>query len=225
MSINITLPSGLTVNDALGMLRERFRQWPWEKYDGDPPADPHVLDAIHDVDRVYQLGMRAPKQAYINLVQSRGAELTACLQRIPIDRTLEDADLASLKAPIVELFDVACSSKHVKMAGATKLLCPFRPSILPIIDSVVDRYYWYATSLRDEATFRRLSTIEGWGEYIFELLCLMQADVKGLRVQIDEIRTACSSEEFAMISRVRVLESLIWQYYARNGATFTDVPK
>jgi len=108
------------------------------------------------------------------------------------------------------------------MAGATKLLYPFRPSLFPVIDSIVDRYYWYATSINDWDAFRKLSAIEGWGEYIFELLRLMQADVDAVRSEIDQVLDACSGHVFSKASRVRVLESLIWHYYARAGAAGLD---
>lgn len=221
MAVDVHLKSGLVLRDAAGMLVEKFRQWPWDRYDGDPPRDLNVVDPGPDVDRVYRLGARTPRHAYVGLIQAQGAKLSACLRSIPSHVALEDADLASLRQPIVELFDTVCC-KHLKMAGATKLLYPFRPSLLPVIDSVVDRYYWYATSINDEAAFRKLSAIEGWGEYIFELLRLMQADVDAARSEIDQVLQACSGHAFSKASRVRVLESLIWHYYARAGAAGPD---
>lgn len=221
MAVDVHLKSGLVLRDAAGMLVEKFRQWPWDRYDGDPPADLNVIDPGPDVDRVYRLGARTPRSAYVSLIQAQGAKLSACLRSIPPDVALENADLDSLRKPIVELFD-AVSGKHVKMAGATKLLFPFRPLLLPVIDSVVERYYWYATSISDEPAFRKLSAIEGWGEYIFELLRLMQADVDAARSDIDVVLASCSGQAFSKASRVRVLESLIWHYYARAGSTGSD---
>lgn len=221
MKVDVHLKSGLVLRDAAAMLVEKFRQWPWDKYDGDPPRDPNVIDPGPDVDRVYRLGARTPRSAYVNLINAHGAKLSDCLRSIPADVELEDADLESIRKPIVELFD-AVSGKHLKMAGATKLLFPFRPRLLPVIDSVVDQYYWFATSIGDEPAFRRLAAIEGWGEYIFELLRLMQADVDAARSEIDDVLAACSGHAFSKASRVRVLESLIWHYYARAGSTGLD---
>lgn len=221
MGVDVHLRSGLVLRDAAAMLVEKFRQWPWDRYDGDPPRDPNVVDPGRDVDRVYRLGARTPRSAYVSLIGARGADLSACLRRIPTDVALEDADLESLRAPLVELFD-AVSGKHLKMAGATKLLFPFRPLLLPVIDSVVDDYYWFATSIGDEPAFRRLGTTQGLGNYIFELMRLMRADVDGARSELDAVRAACSSHAFSAASRVRVLESLIWHYYARAGSTSSD---
>ena len=217
IAIDIALQSGLVLTDAVSMLVEKFRQWPWERYDGNRPSDPNVVDAARDIDRVYQLGSRTPRAAYAELLRDHGKEITVCLRRIPADVALEGANLSSVKDPIVRLFDIACGVKHVKMAGATKLLHPFRPKIIPVIDSVVENYYWYATSIRDEKAFRKLSTPSN-GDYVFAMLALMQTDLVAARSTIDQLLASCRQSPFATASRVRVLESLIWQYYARPRA-------
>lgn len=217
MTVNIKLRSGLILNDATKMIQEKFRQWPWKKYDADKPKNPNIIDPRTDIDRVYRIGARTPKRSYEKMIEQRGKNITGCLQKIPVDAVLEDIDLASLKEPIIELFDHVCGP-HIQLAGATKLLYPFRPGLLPIIDSVIDYYYWYATSIQNEDSFRKLESIVGWGEYIYALLILMQNDVKGARDQLDEVRAACKKYDYASVSLARILESLIWFYYSRSGS-------
>jgi len=221
----IQLPSGLALRDAVGMLREKFRQWPWANYDGDPPGDWNRVDPGSDVDRVYRLGSRTPRRAYVGLIGARGNEIASLLEGLPREAVLEDVDLQTLRDSIVGLFDVVMGAKHIGLAGATKLLYPFRPRLLPVIDSVLENYYWYATSIRDERRFRGLESIDGQGDYVFSLLELIKEDVHAVRQEIDDVLAACRDEAFAGASRVRVLESLIWQYYARSGATLADVPE
>jgi hypothetical protein len=60
--------------------------------------------------------------------------------------------------------------------GATKLLSPLRPSLLPVVDSIVDQYYWFASAIRDERSFRRLESAESWGGYLVELLSPSSVD-------------------------------------------------
>ena len=103
------------------------------------------------------------------------------------------------------------------MAGATKLLARFRPGLIPVIDSVVEDYLWFSTSIRHENRFRDLQ--RAWnrapkGDYIFLLLELLRDDLRGALQGIDKVLEACASESFANASRVRVVESLIWFYYA-----------
>jgi hypothetical protein len=81
----------------------------------------------------------------------------------------------------------------------------------------VDHYYWFASSIRDERSFRRLESAKGWGGYLVELLSLVRADVRAARGQIDRLRYACTGKPYSSASRVRLLEALIWFYYARAG--------
>jgi hypothetical protein len=217
--LDVALPSGIVFSDAVGMLHRKFELWPWERYDGDPPSDcNHVRPA--DVARVYRLGARTSRTIYGELLRSHGAKVNRLLRKLPTS-ALEDTDLAAIRVVIEQLFDLLLGQKGVKLAGATKLLYPFRPALLPVIDSVVDYYYWYATSIRDEQRFRVLQSAT-WGTYVYELLLLMQADVRGAQHDIDRLLAACAGQPYAAASRVRVVESLLWFYYARGGRVPTD---
>jgi hypothetical protein len=139
---------------------------------------------------------------------------------IPENRSLEDADdkVHSLRTAVVDLVNIITDQKGVKLAGAMKLLSPFRPGFLPVIDSIVENYYWFALSMSNEAQFRQLEAAyhSTWGDYVWFLLDLMRNDIIVARAEIDRVRAAFSEKPLASISRVRVLESLIWYYYARG---------
>jgi hypothetical protein len=212
--IDLRLPSGICFHDPAGMLKAKFAQWPWERYDDAPPLDANVVTKA-DIDRVYQLGARTSRAVYERLIDVHGVAITGYLESIPAT-PLEDVDLDTIRGPIVELFDLVLGVKSVKLAAATKLLYPFRPALFAVLDSVVDYYYWYATSIRDERHFRRLQSA-GWGTYVFELLSLLQVDVRGAQSGIDRVLAACAGQPYAKASRVRVVESLLWYYYARGG--------
>jgi hypothetical protein len=220
MSVDVRLPSGLVFRDAPRMLTAKFGEWPWDKYDGVPVSDRNRIGKA-DIDRVYQLGARTPRSAYEGFLKEHGVAVSEHLSAIP-QAALEDDDLclADLRKPVVSLFDLLMSVKSIKLAGATKLLAPFRPALLPVIDSVVENYYWYATSITDENSFRNLERTHKAGtsgEYVFGLLELIREDVRGACAQIDKVRHACGDALYAKASRVRVVESLIWFYYARGG--------
>jgi hypothetical protein len=172
---------------------------------------------------VYQLGARSSREAYTSLLETRGDEIASCLNRIPLDLNLEDDEekIDRARASIIALMDIVTGQKSIKLAGATKLLSPFRPSLIPVIDSVIENYYWFALSISSEADFRVLQAKnqESWGEYVWYLLTLMRRDLIGAAAAIDEVRRAFATTPIAGISRVRVLESLIWYYYARGQAT------
>ncbi|MCK9463070.1 MAG: DUF6308 family protein [Proteobacteria bacterium] len=225
MTIDIRLRSGLIFRDADRMLIEKFGEWPWGRYDGDPPKDPNVIDPVADVDRVYQLGMRSPKQAYHDLIQTHGKAITSCLRRLPAEQTLEETDLNAIRAPLIKLYGIVAGTPRVRIAGATKLLHPFRPQLLPVIDSFICGYYKYAAPISDEPAFHRLWTAEKNGDYgteIFELMYLMREDIRGAAEQFAAVRAACRDAPFSAASNVRLLDSLIWYYFARRATEQAD---
>lgn len=213
MSIDIELPSGIVLKDAARMLREKFAQYPWDRYDRDVPRHPDCV-TTEDIGRANRLGARASYAVWDSLIAKDGETLNGLLAQIPMT-PLEDTDLEAYRQPLVELFERVIR-KHIGLAVATKALYPLRPAFLTVLDSVLENYYWFASSIRDEPLFRRLQACR-WGEYTFELLALIRADIRGARTAIDEVRANIEGEPFANASRVRIVESLIWWYYAREG--------
>jgi hypothetical protein len=196
------------------MLRDKFAQWPWSKYDADLPADPDVVTPA-DVERANRLGARLSYAVWKRLVGTKGPAINALLAQLP-KAALEEVDLDAIRRPVVGLFDLVIE-KDISISRASKILYPFRPALLAVLDSVVEYYYWYATSIADEPRFRRLQQAS-WGEYVFELLALMRDDIVAARASLDAVRAAIAGEPFESASRVRIVESLIWWYYAREGS-------
>lgn len=196
--IDIQLPSGLLLRDAVAMLRAKFGQWPWGRFDGIPLADPHVISEA-DVEASFR-GARARSNvncsAYKAAFRKRQAEISDLLRAIPADVSLEDADLSQLRAPIVQLYDCLMAMKGVKLANATKVTHRHRPRPLPVIDSALDYYYWYATSIRNEDRWLQLRRVVGWGEYAFALLSLFREDLCAVTGQIDRVRQAVQGTPF-----------------------------
>jgi hypothetical protein len=150
MTIDFRLPSGLVFRNAPEMLNSKFELWPWEKYDGTLVNDWDRIGKT-DIERVYQLGARTPRSTYEELLDKYGDAISQNLKAIP-QTALEDDNLCltDLREPLVGLFNRLMGTKSIKLAGATKLVVPFRPALLPVIDSVVENYYWYATSIKSE---------------------------------------------------------------------------
>jgi hypothetical protein len=212
--MQIKLKSGLILNNPGEMLKAKFSQWPWKSYDGDHPLDPNSI-TTEDIHRVYKLGSRTREEAYKALLSKYGNEINAILKDIP-NSPLEDIELAIIQDDLSKMFNLILNNKYIKLAGATKLLHPFRPSLIPVLDSVVARYYWYAISLSNEARFRLLKSHSEWGNYILELMSLIKEDVMPIRSQIDQLLLEAKDEPYHKVSRIRVVESLIWFYYARG---------
>jgi Family of unknown function (DUF6308) len=210
----LQLRSGLRLPDATAMLRAKFAQWPWSKYDGDVLANLDQVTAA-DVERANRLGARLSYAVWKHLVARNGPAMNALLAQLP-KAALEDVALDAIRSPLVGLIDLV-TEKDVNISRATKILYPFRPALLAVLDSVVEYYYWYSTSIADEARFRRLQSAASKGSYAFELLTLLRDDIVSARSALDAIRADIAGEPYASASRVRIVESLIWWYYARAG--------
>ncbi len=217
--VRLVLESGLVFDDAARLLREKFEAWPWEVYDGDPPRNPNRVSK-RDLARPYKLGARTPKWAYAELLAKQGRAINRVLRRLP-RAPIERLDLARWKPDVVELFGLAVR-KHVGLAGATKLLAPFRPSLIPIIDSWISDYYWWATSIGSPRKFHELRRLaDRPAEYAFAVLELMQVDVRGAAMALQRCRAAVGRVAWSGASNLRLVESLLWYYYARNPAQAT----
>jgi hypothetical protein len=218
MNDELRLKSGLRIGNPTELLRSKFREYPFANWDTWKPSDPHRI-SFEDAKMAHKLGGRSSDAAYVKWIRQRGAEMSEALKGIPPRAALEDVDLGGrIGVRLRSLFDAALAVKGIKMAGATKVLALFRPRLLPVIDSVVDNYYWYSTSVRDTPRFRKLQQHKTWGEYVLEVLRLIQEDVSSASRRIDAIRSAACDEPWTKASRVRIVESAIWYYYARGDA-------
>jgi hypothetical protein len=217
LSIDIHLPSGLVLRDAATMAEAKFRQWPWAMYDGIPVADPDTITDM-DVDISFS-GMNArnnvKRDRYKEGVRAVQQAASHHLRQIPIDAVLEagDESLERLRQPLIGLFDCLTAVRGMKLANATKAVHRHRPHLIPVLDSWVRDYYWYAASLHHEELFRSFGAMN-WGEYAFALLQLIRADVVAVREKIDAVRQSAANQDYGAVSRARLLESLIWYYYA-----------
>jgi hypothetical protein len=213
-TIDIHLPSGLLIRDAAGILTAKMKLWPWDRFDGVPVSDPHTI-TDEDVDTHFRLGARSSvkRDAYKKGIRGCKEQISKFLRAISIRAAIEDDGcLTDLRKPIVGLYDCLTGMKGVKLANATKLTHRHRPKLLPVLDSALENYYWYSTSIRDEDRFLQLRRLDR-GEYAFAILDLFREDLRAVVGQIDAVKRTVKESPFSDISRARLLESLIWYYY------------
>src|SRR5262249_51103984 len=194
--------SGLLLRDAAQMLTAKFRLWPWAVYDGVPLANPHVVSDT-DFDVSFQLGARTniSRAEYRRRIGAVGERLSEFLRDIPCDASLDDPslDLASLRRAVIDICGCMTKLDGIKLANASKIIHRHRPAFLPILDSVVRDYYWFAISLRDEELYLRLSSMT-WGEYSFVLMEKIRQDLLAISGQLAEVRRAEAVADYAGVS-------------------------
>jgi len=182
-----------------------------------PISDPWVIDN-EDVNIAFSgLGALTPVNLadYTRTVMSVRAESSRFLHDIPVEVSLDNAnlDMSALREPIVGLLDCLTAIRGVKLVNATKTIHRHRPRLLPVLDSVIEKYYWFDASIRNKDLFLAFQHMT-WGEYGYALIELIRGDLLLVSTQIDQLREAVRGTDFAGASSLRILESLIWYYYA-----------
>jgi hypothetical protein len=225
--IDIRLSSGLFLRDSARKLVEKFQQWPWDRYDGIPVKDTNRI-SDEDIEVSFSgLGARSPinRDKYKGQFRDAAERISEFLRAIPDDVAIEDERFmqVNLQESVIGLFDCLTNLEGVKLANASKAVCRHRKLLFPVLDSFVRDYYWFACSIRDEKRFRELQSlfssgkINGkYGKYVFALLELFREDLCAAKEEIDRVREVVREYPFSEATRARILESMIWYYYARR---------
>jgi len=117
-------------------------------------------------------------------------------------------------AALSALLQRCCEVPEVAVSTATKVLHKKRPGLIPIIDSVVEGKYKEASAAADVAW------PVGEGTQAVLVMQMMREDLlSGILPQIDALRLWVWTTRGIALTRVRVLEVLIWIMYEPK-ATF-----
>ena len=131
-------------------------------------------------------------------ILSRRADIESALTRIPSDCDLSQDELPDALA---QLF-AAIMSKDVKLARATKILHKKRPKLIPILDSVIQKYAHKVSqsSLEYADDVKRAM-----------IYCqVMQKELKHSSKALSAIQKNIAKEGIRL-SKVRILDILIWK--------------
>jgi Family of unknown function (DUF6308) len=160
-------------------------------------------------------GERDLREANRGGARISGAEIAAILERrVEIERALGAiAPTASLTRPagsvpwseLTRLFEAFGGIKGVGYSKMTKALHPKRPALIPMLDSVVQRYLTADGSGPPPA--------ESFGEGATELVRSYKRDLDRNRLALRELRRRLASRGYRL-TEVRILDVLIWSAFA-----------
>ncbi len=200
--LNLSLPSGLEIRYP----QERLQAYCEEEYD--------LYDAVPVIQNS-QLSILD-----IVLTTSVNGNLTASdvgriwRRRAEIEEPLADVDSqASLldgnwpRQQVVRLLTAACAIPSVKLAVATKILHKKRPTLVPMIDSVILQYY-----------FRR-RPYERWpayGEIAAQVMDQFRNDLLAVITDLQATLNALQLQNGWSLTPVRALEILVWMVKQRR---------
>ena len=188
----VGLRSGIAIEDPLQAVLGFLEAWRFEA--GDVSASFEESDL-----RLANRGGARISATEIAAILERRAAIEEALQAIPREASLTGAASALPLASLRQLFEAFADIRGIGFSKMTKALHPKRPALIPMLDSVVQRY------LRDDD----LGPEAPFADRALEF-------VRGYKRDLDRNRTALRGlrHELALrgyrLTDVRLLDLLIW---------------
>ena len=183
----VVLRGGVVVEDPLSIVLGFLEAWRLDTDEGSPPRSFGEIDlrlANRDGARI--------SASQIAVVLERRRKIERALRAIALDASLVGS------GDTVPLFDAFAGIRGVGLSEVTKALHRKRPALIPMLDSVVQKY------LADDDPGAQAP----FGERALAL-------VRGYKIDVDRNRTALSTLRRRLgpgreLSEVRILDLLIW---------------
>jgi len=190
----VVLRDGFEIVDPLGVVLGFLERWHFEV----SPASESTSFAESDLRRANRGGARI-SAAEIGAILGRGRAIERALGAIAANASLAGAATSVPWLPLRQLFDAFADIRGIGFSKMTKALHYKRPALVPMLDSVVQRY------LEDDD----LGVKAPFGERAIGL-------VRGYKRELDLNREAMRAVRLEIARRgyglteVRILDLLIW---------------
>jgi len=191
---SILLRNGIEIEDPLAVVVAFLEAYGLDVGDHSRPTSFGEPDL-----RLANRGGARISAAEIAAILERRGRIVRALRVIPPDASLAAAPTAVPWLPLRRLFDAFAGIRGVGFSKATKALHPKRPALLPILDSVVQKY------LGDDD----LGAAAPFGERAIGLVRGYKRDLDRNRAAVQAIRLELARRSF-VLSDVRILDLLIW---------------
>ena len=190
----VVLRDGVDIEDPLDVLLG-FAKASWVFYVGDPSRPTSFGEP--ELRLANRAGARISAAQIAAILQRHGA-IEQALREIPLDASLAGAADGVPWLPLRQLFDAFAGIPGVGFSKMTKALYPKRPALIPMLDSIVQKYL-QDDDLGVKAPFteRGLGLVRGYQRELDR----NQAAVRTLRQQL-------ASDGYEL-TEVRILDLLI----------------
>jgi hypothetical protein len=197
------LRHGVGIEDPLGVVLDFLRAYGRRLGTGDP-AEPA---AFGEPDlRLANRGGARISAAEIAAILERRAAIEGALRAIAPDVSLAGASDSVPWLVLRQLFDAFADIRGVGFAKMTKALYPKRPALIPMLDSIVQRY------LRDDD----LGAHAPFGERALEFVHGYKRDLDRNQAAVRAIRADLARSGYAL-TEVRILDLLILSAETATG--------
>jgi Family of unknown function (DUF6308) len=188
----VCLRDGLEINDPLQVILHFLGAWRFEA--GDPSASFAEPDL-----RLANRGGARISAAEVAAILERRKAIERALRTIAPTASLAGAANAVPWLPLRQLFEGFAGIRGVGFSKMTKALHPKRPGLIPMLDSVVQKY------LEDDD----LGAQASFGERGLELVRGYKRDLDRNRAAVRAVRNELARRGYDL-SEVRILDLLIW---------------
>jgi hypothetical protein len=195
----VALRNGASVEDPLGVVLGFLKHQ--RQLDASDPARPASFGEP-DLRLANRSGARI-SAAEIAAILERRRAIERALRAIAPDASLAGPADAVPWRPLGQLFDAFAGIRGVGLSKMTKSLYPKRPALIPMLDSVVQRYLM-GDDPGAQAPFaeRALGLVRGY-----------QRDLDRNQAVVREVRQELAGRGYGL-TEVRILDLLIWSVEA-----------
>jgi hypothetical protein len=191
----VVLRNGVGIEDPLSVVLGFLDTgWSFDIRDPSAPATFGETDL-----RLANRGGARISAAEIAAILERRRTIERALRAIAPDASLAGAAKSVPWLPLRRLFDAFADIRGVGFSKMTKALHRKRPALIPMLDSVVQRY------LKDDD----LGPEAPFGERAFELVHGYKRDLDSNRAALRAVRQKLARLDY-VLSEVRILDLLIW---------------
>jgi Family of unknown function (DUF6308) len=190
----IVLRNGSDIVDPLCVVLGFLERWHFDV----SPASESVSFGESDLRRANRGGARI-SAAEIEAILGRGRAIARALRAIPADASLAGAATSVPWSPLRQLFDAFADIRGIGFSKMTKALHYKRPALIPMLDSVVQKY------LEDDD----LGAKAPFGERAIGLVRGYKRDLDLNRRAVRAVRLELARRGYEL-SEVRILDLLIW---------------
>jgi Family of unknown function (DUF6308) len=196
----IRLRDGVDLHDPLKVVVSFLEAYPRLDLFGDPASRSASFDEA-DLRRANGNGARISAREKAAILERRRA-IERALGAIAPDASLATAASSVPWLPLRELFDAFANIPGVGFAKMTKALHPKRPALIPMLDSVVQKYL-----VQDDG-----GAAVAFGERALTLARGYKRDLDRNRGAMRALRQQLAGRGIAL-TEVRILDLLIWSVH------------
>jgi uncharacterized protein DUF6308 len=196
----VSLRDGITVDDPLNVVIGYLESW---RFDFSDPSGPTSFGEA-DLRLANRDGARISAVELAAILERR-RPIERALRAIPPDASLTRQSNTVPWLPLRQLFEAFADIRGVGLSKMTKALHRKRPELIPMLDSVVQRY------LEDDD----LGMKTPFAERALELVRGYKRDLDANRAGMRSLRQELTRRGYRL-TEVRILDLLIWSVTAGN---------